>query len=126
MTREELFELHRFMSDKALDLMKLKNHDYSKGHPLGNFYVCESLQICSAEGGIIVRLSDKLSRLVSILEKGSKVKDESIEDTIVDIINYAVLLQATIRHNKGKSDDRTRESGIAEEVGGRALEGEAD
>lgn len=98
-TREkaELFALHAGMCARGLELMKRKNADYSKADPLGNFMVAESLQACSAENGIIVRMSDKLSRLVSILSKGTQeVKDESVEDTIIDIINYAVLLRAVI------------------------------
>ena len=99
-TKETLFELHQELTKKGLEIMKAKNADYSKAHPLGNFYCCEALQACSAENGIIVRMSDKLSRLVSVIEKGAQVKDESIEDTIVDTINYAVLLAAVIRHRR--------------------------
>lgn len=98
--RQELFELHKKLSSRGLEIMRAKNHDYSKGHPLGNFMVAESLQVCSAEDGIIVRISDKLSRLASILKKGTKVKDESVEDTIVDAINYLVLLAAVIEYKK--------------------------
>ena len=47
--RDRLFKLHAEMCDSALELMKLKNHDYSKGHPFGNFMVCEALQIASSE-----------------------------------------------------------------------------
>lgn len=100
MTREELFQLHTDLTQKGFEILKRKNADYSKGTPLGNFYVAEALQACTAENGIIVRMSDKLSRLVSILEKGAQVKDESIEDTIVDIINYSVLLAAVIRNGE--------------------------
>lgn len=71
--------------------MAKKNHDYSKNGPFDNFKVCEAFQITSAQNGILVRLGDKISRLVSISEKGSQVKDESVEDTILDVINYAVL-----------------------------------
>jgi hypothetical protein len=43
----------------------------------------------------MVRLTDKMSRLSSILESGNNhVKDESFEDTMVDVINYIVLLSA--------------------------------
>jgi hypothetical protein len=43
----------------------------------------------------MVRLTDKMSRLSSIIESGkTNVKDESFEDTMVDVINYIVLLSA--------------------------------
>lgn len=96
MTRERLFELHQEMTAKAFEILKAKNADYSKGTPLGNFYVTEAIQAGTAENGIIIRLSDKISRLVSVLEKGLQVKTESAKDTILDIINYAVLLAAVV------------------------------
>ena len=98
--KEDLFSLHQELCSKGFELLKAKNADYSKAHPLGNFMVSEALQACSAENGIIVRMSDKLSRLVSIVEKGAQVKEESTEDTIIDVINYAVLLAAVIRYKR--------------------------
>lgn len=95
-----LFALHEHTCSAGLELMKKKNADYSKADPLGNFFVSEALQACTAEVGILVRMTDKLSRLVSILSKGEcQVKDESIDDTIIDVVNYAVLLRAVI-HKK--------------------------
>jgi len=89
---EELFQLHIDLTERSRLLMARKNHDYSKIGPFDNFKVCEALQITSAENGIIIRIGDKLSRLASIFEKGVQVNEESIDDTILDIINYAVLL----------------------------------
>lgn len=91
MTREELFKLHETLSSESLELMKRKNADYSLGNPFGNFMVCEALQAASAEEGIIIRMSDKLSRLVSVMQKGAQVP-ESVRDTVLDLINYSVLL----------------------------------
>jgi hypothetical protein len=40
--------------------------------------------------GVVVRLDDKLARLEQLLKGcGSESTDESIEDTAIDIINYA-------------------------------------
>jgi len=42
--------------------------------------------------GIIVRLSDKISRLENLAKGGElQVKDESIADTLTDIANYCYL-----------------------------------
>jgi hypothetical protein len=44
--------------------------------------------------GIIVRLSDKFSRLERFAKDGKlQVKDESVRDTLRDIRNYAYLAQ---------------------------------
>lgn len=102
MTGEELLKIHETVLTRSREIMAKKNHDYSKEGALGNFFVAESLQACSAENGIIVRMGDKLSRLVSVLSKGNLVKDEALEDTILDIVNYSVLLIAVIQDKRRK------------------------
>lgn len=99
MTREELFQLHTELTTKGLELMKKKNADYAKSGPFENFKMCEARGAVSAEIGILIRLDDKISRLYSILEKGTQVVSESEEDTLVDIINYAVCI-AGLRREK--------------------------
>lgn len=40
-------------------------------------------------------MTDKLSRLSTFTESGNlQVKDESVMDTLLDVVNYAVLLAA--------------------------------
>lgn len=94
MTREALIELHAKMVADAGDLLRAKNHDYCKTDAFTNLKMCEAMGICSAEQGIVIRLTDKISRLSSVLEKGAQVKTESVRDTCLDVINYAVLLYA--------------------------------
>ena len=49
----------------------------------------------------LLRLSDKMERLENIYEKGEiEVKDESIEDTLLDLANYAVMTIVELRNNK--------------------------
>lgn len=108
MTKERLFALHSELTAKGLEILKQKNADYSKETPLGNFYLSEALQTCSAENGIVNRMGDKLSRLVSVLAKGAQVKDETLQDTIVDVINYSVLLAAVIEDRRHGEPDAQR------------------
>lgn len=112
MNREELFKLHQELSSIALEIMKNKNEDYSLGHPFGNFMVAEALQASTAENGIIIRMSDKLSRLVSVFAKGAKVKDESIKDTIIDIINYAVLMYGVYVHKSELGEEENMSESV--------------
>lgn len=106
MNREELLKNHEVLCRKAHELMQRKNADYAgrKGNePFANFTRCEAMGICSTEQGFLVRMTDKLSRLSSFVEAGTfQVKDESLEDTIVDIINYAVLFQSYVQDKKAK------------------------
>jgi hypothetical protein len=100
MNREELLQMHGCMCTKALELMKRKNHDYSGANgddPFANFRRVEAMGICSTERGFLVRMSDKLSRLSTFCESGKLlVADEGVEDTLIDLINYSVLLAGYI------------------------------
>lgn len=40
---------------------------------------------------ILIRLSDKLERLKTLYKQDAKVKDETIEDTLMDLANYAIM-----------------------------------
>lgn len=63
-----------------------KNSDY--GNSFGETY--RKLGIISA----ITRISDKYNRLVSLAtkpEEERKVKDESIQDTLLDMANYCIM-----------------------------------
>ena len=100
MTRDELFKMHNEMSTYALDLMKKKNADYagSGSDPFANFRRTEALGICSTEQAFLVRMTDKMSRLSTFANKGKLVvTDEGVHDTLIDLINYSVLLAAYIK-----------------------------
>lgn len=86
MNREELYALHLDLCSKALELMQKKNQDYaSADDPFRNFRMFGKL-------GILVRLSDKLSRLQTFEERGKlDINDEAIRDTVLDLINYTIL-----------------------------------
>ena len=47
----------------------------------------------------LLRLTDKMERLENIYEKGEiQVKDESVEDTLLDLANYAVMTIVELRN----------------------------
>ncbi len=85
--RERLFALHDQLCREAKQLMTKKNQDYGKlKDPFNNFRKRGAL-------GILTRLEDKVDRIDSFVEKGfNAVASESVRDTVVDLINYAVLL----------------------------------
>lgn len=99
--QHDLLKYHEEMCNNARALMKAKNTDYARDEIFGNLDVCERVGLCSTEYGIIIRIFDKLSRLKNVLAMGEGfVKDESIEDTIVDLINYSVLMAAKQEQRK--------------------------
>jgi len=78
---------------KMADIHSVKNQDYGGGNPLGNFEESKKFGI-DPFMGVLVRLSDKWSRICSLAKKKNMegaVKDESIEDTLIDLANYSIL-----------------------------------
>ena len=93
MTRKELMEMHIELCDVAFRLMSKKNADYANGdNPFLNFRASQNYNVHPAKG-ILIRMSDKMSRINSYIERGDfKVEEEGLRDTAIDIINYTVLL----------------------------------
>ena len=83
--------------------------------PFANFTRCEAMGFSTTEQGFGVRLTDKMSRLSTFCEGGVlKVADESIEDTILDIINYVILFYGYIQ-SKRETTDGTKTTTISGE-----------
>lgn len=97
----DLLAHHDTLTAEAYELMQRKNNDYAGADgasPFKNFLHAETLGLCSAEQGMVVRLSDKLQRLAhAVSGQEMKVTDESVRDTILDIINYSVLISAYLK-----------------------------
>lgn len=95
---QEVLEYRKRLNDDAVALIEKKGHDYARayqengGDTLFNLRVAEILKIVpTAESGVLVRLSDKFMRLVSLMAPGveASVSDESLRDTVMDIHNYS-------------------------------------
>lgn len=101
---QDLLNHHIDLCGIARELMAVKNHDYagSKGDtPWMNFQRAEEMGICSTEQSFLVRITDKISRLITFTNNGVLlVKDEGVEDSIIDLINYLVLFSAFLKDKK--------------------------
>ena len=95
-------DIHEDLCAELHKLYVAKNTDY------GDSFAKVREEIPNA---ILVRLSDKLNRLKSLMTKDDddrKVRDESIDDTLMDIANYA-LLELVERRNEGDYYDDDEE-----------------
>lgn len=105
MNKQDYMAFHEECCKKMIAITKAKNADYTgkTEDPFLNFSRVESFGICSVEQGFLVRMTDKLSRINSFAQKGIlEVKDESIEDTLLDLANYSLLLAGYIKSEKLK------------------------
>lgn len=102
MNRSEFIEFHLQFCEKMHKIMLVKNSDYTTdSNPFSNFEKAELLGICSNEAGFLIRIMDKVSRVISFLNKGELlVKDESVTDSLMDAANYFILLAGYIESKK--------------------------
>jgi hypothetical protein len=80
------------ITDSLTEIYQAKNQDYGNSFEktLDRFGLVAS----------IIRLSDKMNRIESLSQTKAKVKDESIEDTLLDLANYAIMTVIWLRKNR--------------------------
>lgn len=103
MTKNEYMQFHRDCCDKMIAITKTKNADYTGlgDNPFKNFELVEAIGITDTVRGMLVRMADKISRITSFAQRGIlEVKDESVEDTLLDMANYSILLAGYIKSRK--------------------------
>ena len=100
---KEVIEYINFLYKNNMEILINKNADYSgdDNEFFNNFLNVERLGITSVEKGLLVRITDKFTRINNLIDKEAKVKDEKIEDTIADFINYLAILGAYLKFKKG-------------------------
>lgn len=87
---------------RNVSISKAKNADYaSDGDPFKNFRTSEIYGIPVTKA-ILVRMSDKMSRIANLLDKEAQVRDESVLDTLSDLANYAMIMRMYIEHTNDK------------------------
>ena len=122
MNRDELIQHHISLCEEARDLMRVKNHDYAGKDtetPWMNFQRSEIMGLCKTEQAFMVRILDKISRLITYTTSGElMVKGEGVKDSIVDIINYMVLFSAFIE-DKQELDEEELEEMVSSSAGGK-------
>ena len=80
----DLIEQHKRICERLNKVYADKNHDY--GNSFGETY--EKYGDISA----LVRISDKMNRIEKLVQTGKqKVKDEALEDSILDMANYLIM-----------------------------------
>ena len=96
--------------DKAYSLWCRKQHDYGDSNIRLGLDLSSSSSECPqnnrlAQLGIVIRMNDKISRLTNLYKKdkiNSSAVLESIEDTCIDLMNYANMLMVLKKGKWGK------------------------
>ena len=93
LTPQQYLDRFQEITKQMYEITKAKNSDYS-GTELAfrNFEMVELLWICPTPEWILVRMTDKITRISNLLKAEAKVKDEKVADTLLDLANYSIIL----------------------------------
>lgn len=86
-------KIHEEICEELTKLYADKNADY------GGSFVNTRKEVDRA---IVVRLMDKLERIKNITTKEARVKDESLEDSLMDLANYCIMELIEIKRDRQK------------------------
>jgi Nucleotide modification associated domain 1 len=91
----------------GVEIVKKKNNDYATNEDaLSNFKVIEHLGVVEYKRAMLVRMADKFARISNLMkeDKTRQVLDERLEDTLLDLINYAAILKAALEEEQDLRD----------------------
>lgn len=108
-TRQDLVELHTQLCERGRELLKKKNQDYAGATQTNCFGNLQDSTIFSVqpEIGVLILCNDKFKRIASLIETGAlQVSDESAQDSIIDVINYMVLLAGLLKQRAARREPK--------------------
>lgn len=90
------YEIHKYYCTLLNATYRAKNHDYDDSFAKS----IDDVGYIAA----ITRLSDKMQRAKALLLSGEqKVSDESVQDTLMDLANYALMTAVEYELRKDKN-----------------------
>ena len=101
-TQKDVINILEDTLNSLRDTLDKKGKDYSgEEDTFKNFKISAMMLSLPVHTVILSRMGDKFSRLTTILNSGgNNVEDETVEDTINDLIGYAILLKTYITKKK--------------------------
>lgn len=101
--QQKYLEDFKTLTEQMYKITEAKNSDYcgDTSSPFKNFTMVETMGFASTEQGFLTRITDKVMRVSSFVKNGTlQVKDEAVEDTLLDCANYCLLMICYLRSKK--------------------------
>ena len=92
MTKQEQTDFLEKYFIKMKQVLLDKGDDYANGDRLSNFKLAGSIAGGNAEINCLNLIATKIARLGVLLNSKESPKNESVNDSILDLANYALLL----------------------------------
>ena len=105
MNKEEQTKHFGEITSKMKEILFKKGNDYANTDRLSNFKLAGSICGMTAELNALNMIATKVARLGVLLQNTDKApNNESIRDSILDLANYAVLLDMIVSEKEVKKE----------------------
>lgn len=92
MTKEEQAKHFEEITSKMKEILLKKGNDYANNDRLSNFKLAGSICGLKAEQSCLSLIATKVARLGVLLNSDKEPNNESIQDSVLDLANYSILL----------------------------------
>lgn len=92
MTAHQQFEHFLKTNEKLSDILAKKGNDYANEDRLSNFKLAGQLAGISPAQNCLSLLTTKVARIGNLLGQAKTIQNESLLDSVEDLINYGHLL----------------------------------
>lgn len=96
-TQEEVFNE---TVEQMRNIMFKKGNDYANEDRLSNFKLAGAIAGLNAELNCLSLIATKVARLGVLLNTKGEPNNESVEDSLIDLANYAVLLRMILEDRR--------------------------
>jgi hypothetical protein len=100
MTKKEQIAHFGYITGEMEKVLFSKGDDYANTDRLSNFKLAGAITGGNARTNCLNMIATKVARLGVLINSSNNPNNESIEDSVLDLANYSVLLLMIINENK--------------------------
>lgn len=100
MNHQEQFEAFEAFTSKMHKTLISKSNDYANNDRLSNFKMAGQISGIKPEINCLSIIATKVARLGVLLNSKGEPSNESIQDSVLDLANYSVLLHMILTEKK--------------------------
>lgn len=100
MNQEEQIKHFEALTAQMKEILFKKGNDYANTDRLSNFKLAGSICGLKAEQNCLSLIATKVARLGVLLNSDKTPNNESIQDSVLDLANYSILLSMILTDKK--------------------------
>jgi hypothetical protein len=107
MTQSEQEKYFQSVVESMKNILLKKGDDYANADRLSNFKLAGQICGFTPEQNCLSLIATKVARLGVLLNSDKKPNNESIQDSVLDLANYSILLSMILNEKKHEHERNT-------------------